>query len=574
LNLFSGSNPFGSPVALDASGNLFISDLGNQRIRRVDAATGVINTVAGNGTPGFFGDGGAATSAELNAPSSVAVTPSGTYYINDSFNLVIRRVDGSTGIITTYAGQGGLGFCGDNGPAINACLLLPEGLAADDSGNLFIADTQNARIRRVNANTQIITTVVGNGILGFSGDGGSAVASELNLPEGVVVDRAGDVLIADAGNNRIREIRAANRIIRTIAGGGTGGDDGLARRATLAAPFGVAADARGNIFFTDVASNRVRKVDISSGIITTVAGTGFANFSGDGGPATEASLNAPQSQVAVDNDGNVFFDDLANFRVRRIDGRTGIITTVAGNGSLCFFTVMSCGDGGPAVDASILTIFGLTVDSEGNLFLSDGENAVVRRVSAATGIITTIAGTGNVGFGGDGGPAIDAELNSPFGLSVDSSGNLFIADAQNERIRRIDAVSGFITTVAGNGNLGDSGDGGPATSATLNFPTTALVDRKGNLFIADAANAVVRFVEASTGNIKRIAGNGTFGFSGDGGSPTDASLDFAEIGLDSFEHVLIADSATIEYAAFCSHLARQVATRPKAPRFPIHRHHG
>jgi sugar lactone lactonase YvrE len=543
LNLFSGSNPFGSPVALDASGNLFISDLGNQRIRRVDAATGVINTVAGNGTPGFSGDGGAATSAELHSPSSVAVTPSGTYYINDSFNFVIRRVDGSTGIITTYAGQGGLGFCGDNGPAIDACLLFPDGLAVDDSGNLFIADTQNARIRRVDANTQVITTVAGNGILGFSGDGASAVASELNLPEGAAVDRAGNILIADAGNNRIREIRAANQIIRTIAGGGTGGDEGPALRATLAAPFGVAADTRGNIFFTDVASNRVRKVDILSGIITTVAGNGFANFSGDGGPATEASLNSPESQVAVDSAGNVFFDDLANFRIRRIDAKTGIITTVAGNGIPCFLAFMSCGDGGPAVDANILTIFGLTVDSAGNLFLSDGENSVVRRVDAATGIITTIAGNGNFGFGGDGGPAIDAELNSPFGVSIDSSGNLFIADAQNERIRRVDAVSGFITTVAGNGNLGDSGDGGPATNATFNFPASALVDRKGNLFIGDLANGVVRFVQASTGNINRIAGDGTLGFGGDGGPALGASLDFAEIGLDSFENVLIADSA-------------------------------
>jgi len=541
LNLLFGADPMGSAIALDGLGNLFISDMGNHRIRRVDVATGIINTVAGNGIPGFFGDGGPAVNAQLNAPSSVAVTPSGTYYINDSLNLVIRRVDGSTGIITTYAGAGGLGFCGDNGPAINACLFLPEGLAVDSAGDLFIADTQNDRVRRVDAVTQIITTVSGNGAAGFSGDGGPATVAELNLLEAVAVDAVGDLFIADTGNNRIRQISAAGQTITTIAGGGTGGDGGPAIRATLAGPFGAAANARGDIFFTDEASDRVRKVDTLNGIITTVAGNGFANFGGDGGPGTEASLNFPESQVAVDNAGNVFFDDVSNFRVRRINGATGVITTVAGNGTPCILPFFApCGDGGPAVDADVFAIFGVIVDASGNLYFSDELNSIVRRVDGATGIITTVAGNGNVGFGGDGGPAIGAELNIPFGLGVDKSGDLFIADAGNARVRRVDVATGFISTVAGNGTAGYSGDGGPATSASLSFPASALIDGEGNLFIADAGNSVVRFVSSSTGVITTIAGNGTFGFSGDGPA-TEASLDFIEIGLDSFERVLVAD---------------------------------
>jgi trimeric autotransporter adhesin len=544
LYLNFGSGPNGSAVALDGAGNLFISDMGNNRIRRVDAVTGIINTVAGTGTPGFSGDNGPAVEAQLNAPSSVAVTSSGTYYINDSFNFVIRRVDGSTGTITTYAGQGGsFSFCGDNGPAINACFFLPEGLALDKSGDLFIADSENDRVRRVDVNTQIITTVAGNGGLGFSGDGAAATTAALNLPGGVVVDESGNLLIADVGNNRIREVSAYNQIIRTIAGGGTGGDGGPALRATSTDPFGVTADATGNVYFADAASNRIRKVELSSGIIKTVAGNGFANFGGDGGPGREASLNFPETQVAVDSAGNVFFDDVNNFRVRRIDAATGVITTVAGDGSVCVIPYTgNCGDGGPAVDASLFAIFGVIVDASGNLYISDEVNSIVRRVDGATGIITTVAGNATAGFGGDGGPATEAELNLPFGLGVDKTGDLFIADGANARIRRVDAVTGVISTVAGNGTEGYSGDGGPATSASLNLPTSAIIDGEGNLFIADVNNGVVRFVSSSTGIITTIAGNGVFGFSGDGGPATEASLDFTELGLDNSARVLIADA--------------------------------
>jgi sugar lactone lactonase YvrE len=226
-------------------------------------------------------------------------------------------------------------------------------------------------------------------------------------------------------------------------------------------------------------------VDASTGIITTVAGNGIPGYSGDGGPATSASLSGP-SGVVVDATGNLLIADSSNYRIRRVDASTGIITTVAGNGIRGF-----SGDGGPATSASLSPI-GVAVDATGNLFIADTGNHRIRRVDESTGIITTVAGNGIRGFSGDGGPATSASLNYPTGVAVDGSGNLFIADAANNRIRWVDASTGIITTVAGNGMPDYSGDGGPATSASLNGPSGVVVDAAGNLFIADNDNKRIR----------------------------------------------------------------------------------
>jgi len=311
-------NPY--RVAVDSSGNLFFDDLDNQRIRRVDAVTGIITTVAGNGNIGYSGDGGAATNATLNSPTAVELDGSGNLFIADYGNSCIRRVDAVTGIITTVAGDGNAGYNGDGRAATSARLKFPYGVALDSVGNLFIADSGNQRIRRVDAVTGFITTVAGNGIIGFSGDGGAATNAMLNGPFSAALDRAGNLFIADFYNARIRRVEAATGIITTVAGTGLSGYSGdgvVATTTKLFGPFSVALDSAGNLFIADWFNYRIRRVDADTGIITTAAGNGNAGYSGDGGVATNASLNDPTG-VAVDPVGNLFIDDLSNNRIRRV----------------------------------------------------------------------------------------------------------------------------------------------------------------------------------------------------------------------------------------------------------------
>ena len=325
-------------------------------------------------------------------------------------------------------------------------------------------------------------TLVGD----FAGDGGPASQAQLNFPTGVAVDGAGNLYIADTNNDRIRKVDSAGTIT-TIAGTGErrfGGDGGPAIQAQLDAPSGVVVDGAGNLYIADRANHRIRKVD-STGTITTIAGTGERGFGGDGGPATQARLNNPYG-VAVDGAGNLYIADLANHRIRKVDS-TGTITTFAGTGERGFG-----GDGGPASQAQLNFPTGVAVDEAGNLYIADWSNARIRKVDG-TGTITTIAGTGELGFGGDGGPAIQAQLGDPTGVAVDGAGNLYIADQYNNRIRRVDST-GTLTTIAGTGERGFSGDSGPATQAQLDDPTGVAVDGAGTLYIADASNHRIRLL--------------------------------------------------------------------------------
>ncbi|MGO9095116.1 MAG: BACON domain-containing protein, partial [Bryobacteraceae bacterium] len=513
-------------VAVDSAGNLYIADWGDSRIRKVSGGT--ITTFAGGGNQGL-GDGGPATSASLSLPAGVAVDSAGNVYIADSYNNRIRKVSGGT--ITTVAGNGAYGFSGDGGPATSASLFYPFGVTVDSAGNLFIFDTFNQRIRKVSAGT--IATVAGNGLAGYSGDGGPATRASLNLAGGsfnggVGVDSAGNLYIADTFNQRIRKVSAGT--ISTVAGNGNGGfagDGGPAANASLFGPSGVAVDSVGNLYIADASNNRIRK--LSGGTIATVAGNGIQGFSGDGGPATSASLYTP-SGVAVDSAGDLFIADSGNSRIRKVSGQT--ITTVAGNGNCCF-----SGDGGPATSASLSDPSAVAVDAAGNLYIADTTNYRIRKVSG--GIIATVAGNGTFGFSGDGGPATAAELNWPAGVAVDSAGDLYIADEFNNRIRKVSG--GTITTVAGNGICCFSGDGGPATSASLSDPQGVGVDSAGDLYIADSVNWRVRKV--SGGTIATVAGNGIQGFSGDGGPATGASLNLpVAVVLDSAGNLYIADN--------------------------------
>jgi sugar lactone lactonase YvrE len=499
--------PYG--LAVDSSGNLYISDISNEVVRKV-ATSGTITTVAGNGTYGYAGDGGPATSAELYGPYGVAVGPSGNLYIADSYNYRIRMVSAG-GVVTTVAGNGDYGFGGDGGPATSALLSEPSGVAVDAAGNLYLADTYNQRIRKVSA-AGIITTVAGNGSTGYLGDGGAATSAQLNNPLGVAVDAGGNLHISDSGNVRIRSASAAGTISTLV--GGAIGDGGLGVFGSLNRPYGVARDNAGNTYVADTDNNRVRKV-AANGIITTVAGTGEPGFSGDGGAAASAQLDYPAG-VAVDASGNLYIADSSNYRIRKVSA-SGTITTEAGNGYCCGHT----GDGGPATSAEIGFPYGLAVDSSGNLYISDIYNDVVRKVPTS-GTVTTVAGNGTYGYAGDGGPATSAEFNSPYGVAVDASGNLYIADSYNYRIRMVSA-GGIVTTVAGNGDYGFGGDGGPATSASLAEPSGVAVDSAGNLYIADTYSNRIRQVN-STGTIMTVAGDGGGGLSGDGGPATGATL--------------------------------------------------
>ena len=705
-------------VAIDGNGNVFIADGGNNRIRKV-STNGIITTVAGSGSTGdswggFSGDGGLATSAKLNEPSGVAVDRSGNVFIADTFNNRIRKVS-TNGIITTVAGSGNAGsyfggYSGDGGLATNAELNVPYGVAIDGSGNVFIADSGNNRIRIVSTNG-IISTDAGNGTNGFSGDGGSSTSAAMSNPTGVAVDGLGNVFIADEYNERIREVINSSKtpslflnsvstnnagnysiiitsssgsvtssvasltvlvppsivtqpvnqrvafsgtatfsvtasggdlsyqwcsnsvnilnatnailtlnnvqtnaaasysvivtniagsvtssnatltvllvpnivtqpvnqvvvaggnatfsvtasgtgpftyqwqlngtnlpvgIISTVAGIGTGlysgvgysGDGGAATNAELYWPYGVAIDGGGNVFIADTWNNRIRKVS-KNGIITTVAGNGTGGFSGDGGAATNAKLYQPYG-VAVDGSGNVFIADNFNNRIRKVF-TNGIISTIAGDGY-----VGHSGDGGAATNAELTGPFGVAVDAVGNLFIADWENCRIRKVTT-NGIISTVAGIGTnmfsgIGYSGDGGAATNAELNNPTGIAVDGVGNLFIADSGNYVIRKV-STNGIISTIAGNGTSGYSGDGGYSTNALLGNPIGIAVDGVGNLFIADRGNS--RILEIVTnGIINTVAGNGTNGFSGDGGASTSAEMNPNGVSIDGGGNLFIAE---------------------------------
>ena len=519
------SRPFG--VAADGLGNIYIADWGNHRIRKVDSA-GVITTVAGTGRPGFSGDGGPAVEAQVGWASGVAVDGSGNIYIADWGNLRIRKVD-SAGVITTYAGTGERGFSGDGGPAAEARLDAPSGVAADGSGNVYFADQYNLRIRKVDS-AGVITTVAGSTVSGFSGDGGPAVEAGLGSPYGVTTDGLGNVYIANRADHRIRKVDSAG-VITTIAGSGLwglSGDGGSATEARLAAPYSVAADTSGNVYIADSSNHRIRKVD-SAGLITTLAGSGD---NGDGGPAVEARLFGPLG-VAADGSGNIYIADEDDSRIRKVNS-AGVITTVAGTGQLGF-----SGDGGPAVEAQLYWPSGVAADGLGNVYIADQYNHRIRKVDSA-GLITTLAGSGERGFSGDSGPAAEAQLNLPGGVALDTLGNVYIADTHNHRIRKVDSA-GMITTVAGTGERGSSGDGGPAAEARLSFPNDVAPDTLGNVYIADSSNHRIRKVD-SAGVITTVAGMAEDGFSGDSGPAVEARLSFlGGLATDGLGNIYIAD---------------------------------
>ncbi|MEI9908927.1 MAG: NHL repeat-containing protein [Bacteroidota bacterium] len=338
-------------------------------------------------------------------------------------------------------------------------------------------------------NSPRIITIAGTGTVTFNGDNIAAITANINSPSGVAVDNAGNIFITEPNQNRIRKIAASNGIISIIAGTGTpgfGGDGGPAVLATLDYPTSIATDVSGNVYFSDAYNKRIRKISSVTGTITTVAGTGNVGYSGDGGPATSAQIRIPGG-LAVDNTGNIYFADSYNHCIRKISSAGGIISTIAGTGVAGY-----SGDNGPSLAAQLNQPAGLALDNTGNILIADNLNHCVRKIILSTNQIITVAGTGVAGFNGDNGPAVSAWYYQPEGIACDNAGNILIADTKNNRIRRISVSDGTINTIAGNGNVGFNGDGVYATFFSMNVPVALAKDNTGNILIADKNNNRIR----------------------------------------------------------------------------------
>ncbi len=544
------SNP--NSVAIDSTGDLVVTDEGfrDHTVWRIDPA-GNGSLLAGRSRQrGGFADGPSAQESRLYYPRGIAIDGAGNTYVADGRNHRVRKIDLS-GAVTTIAGTGEQGYGGDGGPALAAMLNWPSDVHVGGAGHIYVSESSNHTVRRIDSQG-IIETIAGTGSPGYSGDGGPAEQAQLASPRAILVTAAGELFIAETANDRIRKVDVAG-VISTFAGTGTAfarRNGGSAALAQFGYPFGIAADANGNVYVAD--SNQIRKIG-SDGMISAVAGTGTYGFSGDGGPAIEAQLGSPGA-LAVDIAGNLYVGG-SDDRVRRIDG-AGIITTIAGTGESGF-----AGDGGPATAAQLNDPRAIAVDSLGNVYIADYFNHRVRRVDAL-GVITTFAGSGvpdrtsEYGYvlatgesesdyspQPDGSaPAAQTRLTTPFGLGVDADNNVYVADRGNRslpeaRIGKILASSpdrvitpldlrdvprfstdfaidaegntyftysgsvlkystdGAVSTIAGRGETRPTGDGEPAAGVKIGQFLRIAPDELGNVWIADSSNRRVHVLE-------------------------------------------------------------------------------
>lgn len=593
-------------LAFGPDGNLYIVDDSNARVR-MRLPDGRITTVAGNGVAGYSGDGGPATRAQLSLPSAIAFDGSGNLYITDRGNTAIRKVDARTGIITTIAGGPPAINTGDGIPATQAWLYSPWGLAVDAAGDVYVADSGGQVVRKVEMSTGLIRTIAGTGVAGSTGDGGPATAAQLYAPQGLAFAPNGDLYIGQSF--RVRKVKAGTGEISTVVGGGTWiladsylgtdvyipssvyqlcvtasnkllmalagdglvaqldlstgtfnvvagslfvvGDNGPALNAALALPQNVAVDSADNLYIADTYHHRIRRVapgsgGIGTGTITTFAGSGYENIMPDGKTAATTSVSFPRA-LLVDS-GTVYFADGSS--VIRAVGADGLLTTVAGMAYKWGYS----GDKGPATAATLDTPRSLLFDSAKNLYIADSGNNCIRKVDTK-GIITTFAGTSIAGYFGDGGPATAARLNDPRDLVLDGRGGLLVADWGNHRIRRIDLYSGIITTFAGTGRSATLGDGGAATLASIYKPTGLAVDGLGNIYVT-GPNQIRRIDTA--GKITRVAGVGDPGSLGDNDLATLAHMSTpVGILMDRFGNIIFADSL--------NHTIRRVSGTTIAP---------
>ena len=564
----------------DRQGNLFLSDLGNHTIRRIDYETGIITRIAGNGKIGRGGDGGPALDAELDCTCGVAVDPDGTVYLSSEWTNNIRRIDAQTGIVDTvfghharhypsergdsrpYSGRGLSlgGYHGDGGPAKDAGFNHPEHLAFDSTGDLYVCDNSNDRVRRIDMRSGIIDTVLGNGQRASNGDGGPAAEASTLMPDAICLDVHDNLYVGEKYGFRVRKVERETGTVRTLVGtgepgfgeeglpgpitrcnsveagicadpdgtvfwgdcsgrlrrydgvngivttvlGGTSVHDGEnAGAGFLNGPGGLSVGPGGTIHIADVWNQRIRSIDPDTGIVRTIAGTGARAYGGDGGPAVDAHLGNPHD-VSVDRAGHVVIADTRHGHVRRID-RDGVIRNVAGAAFQ-----WDKGDGGPALSACLMHVLAVTHGPDDDIYIGDAGCGRIRRVDARTGIITTVAGIGLPGYSGDGGPAIRARIGSPTAIRVNGSGHLYFADDRYHVIRRVDADTGVISTLAGTGEAGMAPDGTRAASAAISVPRGLALDKEGRVYFSDSGNNRVRRISGN-GLIETVAGSGDYG---------------------------------------------------------------
>lgn len=598
-------------MAVDAKGDVYLADTSFHRVLRIDSLTGVLSAFAGTGERGFSGDGGPASMAQFCNPDGVAVDAEGNVYVADTGNHRVRRIDSETGVIDTFAGDGNPGFpweeAPDGVPPEEARLYSPRGVAVDAAGNVFV--TEGNRVRIVRRSQQIRLPLGSSGedvLLRVAQDGaltwqdgdpvrdGERVSARngdeymfrtesvsgrvvsayvpatetVTLTEGGYVDLKRDedgtwridsepvavgsrysrggseyLLLRSEGAWELIDAREFLSIavessgvlappdgvelervmvIETLAGKGEqgyGGDRGPAAKALLSLPRGLAVDTAGNVYVADLGNDRVRKISASTGWIETVAGVGTWGRGGDGGLATAAFLVKP-SDVVVDSAGHLYIADGPTGGVRKVDAVTGRIETIAGT-AIPFHDWADWWGGGPAVNVEMMSPHTVGVDGAGNVYAIGDSDRHVRKVDVSTGAIEVVAGSAQRGYDGDDGPAIDILVHGgrriDLGLAVDAAGNVFLADAWNHRVLKVEASTGITTTLAGTGAEGFSGDGGPAGEARLRFPLDVAVDAEGNLYIADTGNRAIRRIDSKSGIIQTLAGTGHEGFSGDGG---------------------------------------------------------
>ncbi len=646
-------------IALDGAGNLYIGDYGNGRVRKLVTSSGALTTIAGTGyqacpvtgpttgvapaAPPTCGDGGQGTVAALYGPTGVYVDASNNIIIGDAFGARVREVSGSTGIITTIAGTSQqctnqnqsstfsdgtgnvLNFpnCGDGTAATKALVSFPILISVNPAGNILYVDQYDNKIREIiernvfpatnvgstsasqninlattgTANTiitsisvqsdpagnpeftvgtvtgcvvggttgnapgsdctipvtfnpaytgtrsaplvvvtnggtfqfgltgtgvaplavlspGILSTVAGTGTAGTTGNGGQATAATFNTPRDLTFDNSGNYYIGDLVSNEVRKVTAAGAI-SVFAGGGTTNyvtnPGGAATAAALSFPTQGVFDAVGNMYIADFNHHVVARVDAVTNAITVYAGNGTAGYMGDGGLATAAELSGPASLAIDPTTGNLYIADAGTGAtgggqtVRMVNASSGIISTVAGNGSACASSTATCGDGGQGTAAQLNQPNGLTVDANGNLYISDTLDNRIRMINKASGIITTVAGTGTAAYSGDGAAATSAALNTPFQIQLDAAGDLYIADKGNNAIRFVSAATGNISTIAGNGTVCTTvpspacGDGGPANVSAFSGPNGVALDVNGNIYVA----------EAGTNRVRKITNNPT-----------------------------------------------------------------
>jgi sugar lactone lactonase YvrE len=494
-----------SAVTADARGNVYVAAPELSRVFRIDAA-GRMTVVAGGAPrigpfdPQSFpnGDGGSAAESSLGAPVALAVDGFGNVYIADDGDRAIRRIDGRTGIITTFlrsptpspglpAAGGSRRPPGDptrradpvEGP------LRPWGLAVDTAGNLYVADRATHTVFRIPSGSGPIEKIAGTGIPGYVGDGGPALKARLSSPEGVAVDSAGNAFVADRGNHCVRRVDARTGVITTIMGSGfagNSGDGGKGPAAQLHDPAAIAVNSGGDVFIADLGNARVRRVAKSTGLVSTVAGLAQVDC----------------ASIATAGDGALLVVDVGHATVLR-RSRTGVVTTIAGDG-----TMGATGDGGPATSAYLSGPAALARDGAGNLYVADAKAHRVRRIDVRSGLISTVAGNGRPGFSGDGGPAVEASLSEPQGVAFDRDGRLLIADMLNHRVRRLGA-DGTIATIAGRGDDGAAEEGAPALKARLGRPTAIAVDAHGDLIVLQSVYGMISRIDAE-GTLHTILG--------------------------------------------------------------------